>query len=100
MIHETKNATLGQVWSLQIPEALELLSRSVFALVTRSTQVLDWSASEMEAPLATEFARCFEEQNFGIPLEEAIEDMAEANSQHGPSRFFATAIISATPNWW
>lgn len=75
----------------QMPEALELLSRSLRAGHSLNAG-FGLVGSEMEAPLATEFARCFEEQNFGIPLEEAIEDMAE-RIPNMDLRFFATAII-------
>jgi tight adherence protein B len=75
----------------QMPEALELLGRSLraghslnagFGLVSK----------EMEDPLAREFGRAFEEQNLGIPLEEAIEDMAE-RVPNMDLRFFATAVV-------
>ncbi len=75
----------------QMPEALELLSRSLRAGHSLNAG-FGLVGSEMEAPLATEFARCFEEQNFGIPLEEAIESMAD-RVPNMDLRFFATAII-------
>lgn len=75
----------------QMPEALELLGRSLraghslnagFGLVSK----------EMEDPLAREFGRAFEEQNLGIPLDEAIEDMAD-RVPNMDLRFFATAVV-------
>jgi tight adherence protein B len=75
----------------QMPEALELLGRSLRAGHSLNAG-FGLVGSEMEAPLATEFARCFEEQNFGIPLEEAIEDMAE-RVPNMDLRFFATAVV-------
>ena len=75
----------------QMPEAMELLSRSLraghslnagFGLVSK----------EMEEPLAREFGRAFEEQNLGVPLDEAIEDMAD-RVPNMDLRFFATAVI-------
>jgi len=75
----------------QMPEALELLSRSLraghslnagFGLVSK----------EMEEPLAREFGRAFEEQNLGVPLDEAIEEMAD-RVPNMDLRFFATAVI-------
>jgi tight adherence protein B len=78
-------------FSMQMPEALELLSRSLRAGHSLNAG-FGLVASEMEAPLATEFGRCFEEQNFGIPLEEAIEDMAK-RIPNLDLRFFATAIV-------
>ncbi len=75
----------------QIPEALELLSRSL-----RSGHSLaagfNLIATEMQDPLAREFGRVFEEQNFGIPIEEALEGMAD-RVPNMDIRFFATAVI-------
>jgi len=75
----------------QLPEALELLSRSLRAGHSLNAG-FGLVASEMEAPLATEFGRAFEEQNFGIPLDEAIEEMAN-RIPNMDLRFFATAVI-------
>ncbi|MEE2937302.1 MAG: type II secretion system F family protein [Planctomycetota bacterium] len=75
----------------QMPEALELLGRSLRAGHSLNAG-FGLVASEMEAPLATEFGRAFEEQNFGIPLEEAIEDMAQ-RVPNMDLRFFATAVV-------
>lgn len=78
-------------FGLQMPEALELLGRSLRAGHSLNAG-FGLVASEMEAPLATEFARAYEEQNFGIPLDEAIEDMA-ARIPNMDLRFFATAVV-------
>ena len=75
----------------QMPEALELLGRSLRA--GHSLQAgFGLVASEMYPPLSTEFGRAFEEQNFGIPLEEALDDMS-ARIPNMDLRFFATAVI-------
>ncbi len=74
----------------QLPEALELLSRSLRA-AHRSVPALDFQ-SEMADPIAKEFGRCFEEQNLGIPLDEALESMTR-RVPNMDIRFFATAIM-------
>ncbi|MEM6979556.1 MAG: type II secretion system F family protein [Planctomycetota bacterium] len=75
----------------QMPDALELLSRSLRA--GHSLQAgFGLVGDETSAPLATEFKRCFEEQKFGIPLDESIEDMAD-RIPNMDLRFFATAIL-------
>jgi len=75
----------------QMPEALDLLSRSLRAGHSLNAG-FGLVASELEAPLSTEFSRAFEEQNFGIPLEEAIEDMSK-RIPNMDLRFFATAVV-------
>ena len=78
-------------FGLQMPEALELLGRSLRAGHSLNAG-FGLVASEMDAPLATEFGRAFEEQNLGIPLDEAIEEMAE-RVPNMDLRFFATAVV-------
>ncbi len=46
----------------------------------------------MADPIAKEFRRVFEEQNFGIPIEEALEDMTK-RVPNMDLRFFATAVV-------
>ena len=75
----------------QMPEALELLGRSLRAGHSLNAG-FGLVGSEMEEPLATEFARAFEEQNLGIPLDEAVEDMAN-RIPNMDLRFFATAVV-------
>ncbi|MFG0260858.1 MAG: type II secretion system F family protein [Novipirellula sp. JB048] len=75
----------------QMPEALELLSRSLRAGHSLNAG-FDLIAKQMEEPLSLEFGRAYEEQNLGIPLEEAIEGMA-ARVPNMDLRFFATAVI-------
>lgn len=75
----------------QMPEALELLGRSLRAGHSLNAG-FGLVGEEMEAPLSVEFARCFEEQKFGIPLDEAIEDMA-SRVPNMDLRFFATAVV-------
>ncbi len=75
----------------QMPEALELLGRSLRAGHSLAAG-FGLVGSEMAEPLAPEFQRAFEEQNFGIPLDEAIEEMAK-RVPNMDLRFFATAVI-------
>ena len=79
------------LFNQQLPEALELLSRSLrsghslasgFGLV----------ASELHDPIGKEFGRAFEEQNLGISLDEALEDMT-VRVPNMDLRFFATAVM-------
>ncbi len=75
----------------QLPEALELLSRSLRAGHSLGAG-FGLIQSEMADPIAKEFGRCFEEQNLGIPLDEALESMTR-RVPNMDIRFFATAIM-------
>ena len=75
----------------QIPEALELMSRGLRA--GHSLQAgFQLVGDELSDPIGREFTRVFEEQNLGVPLEEALETMTE-RIPNLDLKFFATAII-------
>lgn len=74
-----------------LPEALDLLGRAVRAGHAFTTG-LEMIAKESSEPVAGEFRKTFEEQNFGIPLRDALLNMSERI----PSldvRFFVTALL-------
>lgn len=75
----------------QLPEALELLGRSLRAGHSLAAG-FGLVGSEMKEPLAREFRRVYEEQNLGIPLEEGLQDMAD-RMPNMDLQFFTTAII-------
>lgn len=75
----------------QLPEALELISRALRAGHSLAAG-FKLCADEMGAPIGTEFERCYEAQNLGQPLEEAIDEMTE-RVPNLDLRFFATAVI-------
>ncbi len=78
-------------FNAQLPEALEMLSRSLRAGHSLGAG-FGLISQEMAAPLSREFGRCFEEQNLGVSLEQSLESM----SRRVPNldlRFFATAVI-------
>jgi tight adherence protein B len=75
----------------QIPEALELIGRALRAGHSLASG-FKLVADEMAAPIATEFERCYEAQNLGVPLEDAIEEMTN-RVPNLDLRFFATAVI-------
>jgi tight adherence protein B len=80
-----------KTFGAQMPDAMELIARAL-----RSGHSLasgfNLVASEMNDPIATEFTRVFEEQNLGIPLEEALQNMAD-RIPNLDLKFFATAVI-------
>ena len=75
----------------QLPDALELISRALRSGHSLAAGI-NLVGDEMSQPIAGEFARCYEEQNLGIPLEEALEGMTE-RVPNLDLRFFATAVI-------
>ena len=75
----------------EFPEALDLIARALkagHAFVTGLKMVAD----EMPEPIGPEFRKTFDEQNFGLPLKDALENL----TMRVPSldvRFFSTAVL-------
>jgi tight adherence protein B len=85
-----RNRRMGQ-FSKQLPEALELLARSLRAGHSLASG-FGLVASELKEPLGREFGRAFEEQNLGVSLDQALEEMT-VRVPNLDLRFFATAVI-------
>lgn len=75
----------------RFPEALDLLSRAVRAGHAFTTG-LEMIAKECAEPLAGEFRIAFEEQNFGLPLRDALLNLSERVPVIDV-RFFVTALL-------
>lgn len=75
----------------QFPEALDLLGRAVRAGHAFTTG-LEMIAKESSEPVAEEFRATFEEQNFGLPLRDALLNMTERVPMVDV-RFFVTALL-------
>jgi tight adherence protein B len=73
------------------PEALDLLGRAVRAGHAFTTG-LEMISKECAEPLAGEFRTCFEEQNFGLPLRDALLNLTE-RVPIVDVRFFVTALL-------
>ncbi len=73
------------------PEALDLLGRAVRAGHAFTTG-LEMISKEMAEPIAAEFRTTFDEQNFGLPLRDALLNMAERVPLIDV-RFFVTALL-------
>ena len=75
----------------QFPDGLDLISRALKAGHAFATG-LKMVADEMPEPVGPEFRKTFDEQNFGLPLKDALDNL----TMRVPSldvRFFATAVL-------
>lgn len=73
------------------PEALDLVARALKAGHAFATG-LKMVADEMDEPVGPEFRKTFDEQNFGLPLKDALANMTERIPLLD-MRFFATAVL-------
>jgi len=72
------------------PEALDLLSRAIRAGHAFQT-AMGMIAEEMGPPVGVEFKKCFEQQNYGLPLKDALNQLTERMPMMDV-RFFVTAV--------
>ncbi len=75
----------------QFPEALDLLSRAIRAGHAFQT-ALGMVADELTAPVGPEFRKTFDEQNFGLPLKDALTNLT-LRVPLLDVRFFSTAVL-------
>lgn len=78
-------------FAAQLSDALELVARALRAghSLAAGMHVV---AEEMPEPISVEFGRVYEEQNLGIPLEDAMDGMCE-RVPNLDLRFFVTSVI-------
>src|SRR5574338_1149975 len=75
----------------QFPEAVDLVARSLKAGHAFASG-LKLVADEMPEPVGPEFRKTFDEQNFGLPLKDALNNLT-ARVPLLDVRFFATAVL-------
>jgi tight adherence protein B len=75
----------------QFPEALDLLSRAIRAGHAFQTG-MGMVADELAPPVGPEFKKTFEQQNFGLPLRDALNELSDRVASLDV-RFFVTAVL-------
>ncbi len=75
----------------QLPDALELVGRALRSGHSLSSG-LSVVVQEMPAPISTEFAMAYEEQNLGVPIDVALKSMLK-RMPNLDLKFFVTAVV-------
>ena len=75
----------------QFPEGLDLISRALKAGHAFATG-LKMVADEMPEPVGPEFRKTFDEQNFGLPMKDSLDNLS-FRMPLLDVRFFATAVL-------
>ncbi len=85
-----RSARLGK-FAAQLSDALELVARALRAghSLAAGMHVV---AEEMPAPISDEFNRVYEEQNLGIPIDDALRNLTE-RMPNLDLRFFVTSVL-------
>jgi tight adherence protein B len=76
----------------QFPEAIDLLARALRAGHALTTGLL-MVAEEMPQPIGPEFKLLYDQQNFGLPVQQALRNFAERIPSLD-ARFFVTAVLT------
>jgi len=76
----------------QFPEAIDLLARALRAGHALTTG-LSMVAEELPKPIGPEFKTLYDEQNFGLPVPQALRNFAERIPSLD-ARFFVTAVLT------
>lgn len=84
-----RKSRLGR-FEKQLPDALELMSRALRSGHSLASG-LNVVASEMPAPISVEFRLVYDEQNMGIPIEQALRNML-GRIPNMDLQFFVTAV--------
>jgi tight adherence protein B len=85
-----KRARRLKSFAAQLSDGMELVARALRAGHSLAAG-LHVVAEEMPAPISKEFGRVYEEQNLGIPLEEALKNMCD-RVPNLDLRFFVTSV--------
>src|SRR6185295_658578 len=75
----------------QFPDALDLIARALRAGHSLQSG-FRLVSEEMQAPIGVEFSRVFEEQNLGIPMDEALDNLTN-RVPNLDLKFFVTALV-------
>lgn len=84
-----RSSRLGKFAS-QLPDALELIGRALRSGHSLASG-LHVVVEEMPSPISTEFGMAYEEQNLGVPIEQALKGMLK-RVPNMDLKFFVTAV--------
>ena len=91
LVVSTRRSGRIKTFCLQLPEALDFLSRVLRSGQSLSTG-LQMMSQELPQPLAAEFGRCYDQHSLGQSIEDGLRDMTRRIGSTDFA-FFATAVI-------
>ncbi len=91
LVLKVKRSRRLRTFEEQFPEALDMIARALKAGHAFATG-LKMAADELPEPVGPEFRKTFDEQNFGLPLKDSLDNLARRIPLLDV-RFFATAVL-------
>ncbi len=92
LVVRAKRTKRLRLFEEQFPEAIDLIARSLRAGHAFTTG-LGIAADEMPPPVGAEFKRVYDQQNFGMSMQDALRSMA-TRVPVLDARFFVTAVLT------
>ena len=78
-------------FAAQLPEALDLMGQALRAGQSLPAGI-QLVSTQMQDPIAPEFARAYEQQNLGVPMEESLRGMTD-RIPNLDLKFFVTSVV-------
>jgi len=91
LVLKVKRGRRLRAFEEQFPEALDMIARALKAGHAFATG-LKMAAEELPDPVGPEFRKTFDEQNFGLPLKDSLDNLA-VRIPLLDVRFFGTAVL-------
>lgn len=91
LVLKVKRTRRMRTFEEQFPEALDLIARALKAGHAFATG-LKMAADELPEPVGPEFRKTFDEQNYGLPMKDALDNLAH-RIPILDVRFFVTAVL-------
>ncbi len=91
LVLKVKRGRRLRAFEEQFPEALDMIGRALKAGHAFATG-LKMAAEELPDPVGPEFRKTFDEQNFGLPLKDSLDNLA-VRIPLLDVRFFGTAVL-------
>ena len=91
LVKSKANARLERMTE-QLPEALELVARSLQA-GHGIAEAMRGVAEEMQQPIAWEFGRVYEQNNLGLDFRECLEGLVQRNPRNFDLKIFASSVL-------
>jgi tight adherence protein B len=78
---------------MQLPETFDLMSRAVRAGQTMSG-AMQLAATQLKPPISLELAACCEQQNFGLPYDVALQELARRTGVMELQMFVVAMLVN------
>jgi tight adherence protein B len=91
-VHAVRNRRMHAL-CMQLPETFDMMSRAIRAGQTMSG-AMHLAATQLKPPIAAELAACCEQQNFGLPQDVALQELARRTGVMELQMFVVAMLVN------